>query len=72
MDNQFTLSTVTPGFKLFAYLLTGVFCHLVLLRVSWEGFLNLDFLNGFKEKKHIMESFKCSFEFSNIQGLNMF
>ena len=55
MDNQFTLSTVTPGFKLFAYLLTGVFCHIVLLRVSWEGFLNLDFLNGFK-KKHIMEN----------------
>ena len=87
MENQFTLSTVTPGFKLFAYLLTGVFCHLVLLRVSWEGFLNLDFLNGFKNKKHIMEniilmhgealllileSFKCSFGFSNIQGLNMF
>ena len=52
MDNQFTLSTVTPGFKLFAYqfLVTGVFCQLVLLRVSWEGFLNLDFLNGFTKK----------------------
>ena len=87
VDNQFALSTVTLGFKLFAYLLTGVLsCHIVLLRVSWEGFLNLDFLNGFK-KKHIMEniilmhgealllileSFKCSFEFSNIEGLNMF
>ena len=56
MDNQFALSTVTLGFKLFAYLLTGVLsCHIVLLRVSWEGFLNLDFLNGFK-KKHIMEN----------------
>ena len=47
MDNQFTWSTVTPGFKLFAYLRTGVLCHIVLLRVSWEGFLNLDILNGF-------------------------
>ena len=87
MGNQFTWSTVTLGFKLFAYLLTGVLsCHRVLLRVSWEGFLNLDILNGFL-KKHIMEniilmhgeallwileSFKCSFEFSNIQGLDMF
>ena len=85
MDNQFTLLTVTPGFKLFAYLRTGVLCHIVLLRVSWEGFLNLDILNGFL-KKHIMEniilmhgeallwileSFKCSFKFSNIEGLHM-
>ena len=79
MDNQLTLLTVTPGFKLFAYLCTRVLCHIVLLRVSWEGFLNLDILNGFK-KKHIveniilmhgeallwiLESFKCSFKFSN-------
>ena len=87
MGNQFTWSTVTLGFKLIAYLLIGVLsCHRVLLRVSWEGFLNLDILNGFL-KKHIMEniilmhgeallwilgSFKCSFEFSNIQGLDMF
>ena len=86
MDNQFPLSTVTPGFKLFAYLLTGVFCHIVLLRVSWEGFLNLDILNGFKKNTHIMEntilmhgeallwileSFKGSFKFSNIEVLNM-
>ena len=60
MENQFTPSTVTPGFKLFAYLLTGVFCHLVLLRVSWEGFLNLDFLNGFKKKNISWRiSFSC-------------
>ena len=86
MDNQFTLLTVTPGFKLFAYLCTGVLCHIVLLRVSWEGFLNLDILNGFKKNTHIMEntilmhgeallwileSFKGSFKFSNIEGLNM-
>ena len=87
MGNQFTWSTVTLGFKLFAYLLTGVFsCHRVLLRVSWEGFLNLDILNGFKKNTHIMEntilmhgeallwileSFKGSFKFSNIEGLNM-
>ena len=54
MDNQFTWSTVSPGFKLFAYLLTGVLCHTLLLRVSWERFLNLDFLNGLK--KNIMEN----------------
>ena len=59
MDNQFPLSTVTPGFKLFAYLLTGVFCHIVLLRVSWEGFLNLDFLNGFKKNISWRISFSC-------------
>ena len=82
MDNQFTLLTVTPRFKLFAYLRTGGFG---VSGVSWEGFLNLDILNGFL-KKHIMEniilkhgeallwileSFKCSFKFSNIEGLNM-
>ena len=86
MDNQFTLLTVTRRFKLFAYLRTGVLCHIVLLRVSWEGFLNLDILNGFKKNTHIMEntilmhgeallwileSFKGSFKFSNIEGLNM-
>ena len=81
MGNQFTWSAVT------AYLLTGVLsCRRVLLRVSWEGFLNLDILNGFKKNTHIMEntilmhgeallwileSFKGSFKFSNIEGLNM-
>ena len=86
MDNQLTLLTVTRRFKLFAYLCTRVLCHIVLLRVSWEGFLNLDILNGFKKNTHLMEniillhgeallwilgSFKCSFKFSNIEGLNM-
>ena len=60
MDNQFALSTVTLGFKLFAYLLTGVLsCHRVLLRVSWEGFLNLDILNGFKKNISWRISFSC-------------
>ena len=58
MDNQFTWSTVSPGFKLFAYLLTGVLCHILLLRVSWEGFLNLDFLNGLKKTSWRI-SFSC-------------
>ena len=51
IDNQFMWATVTPGFKLFAFLFTGVLFHIVLLRVSWEGFFNLEFLNGFKTKK---------------------
>ena len=49
IDNQFMWATVTPGFKLFAFLFTGVLFHIVLLRVSWEGFFNLEFLNGFKK-----------------------
>ena len=60
IDNQFMWATVTPGFKLFAYLLTGVLsCLIVLLRVSWEGFFNLEFLNGFKKTTLWRMSFSC-------------
>ena len=59
IDNQFMWATVTPGFKLFAFLFTGVLFHIVLLRVSWEGFFNLEFLNGFKKTTLWRMSFSC-------------
>ena len=59
IDNQFMWATVTPGFKLFAFLFTGVLFHIALLRVSWEGFFNLEFLNGFKKTTLWRMSFSC-------------
>ena len=59
IGNQFMWSTVTPGFKLFAFLFTGVLCHIVLFRVSWEGFFNLEFLNGFKKTTLWRMTFSC-------------
>lgn len=59
IDNQFMWATVNPGFKLFAFLFTGVLFHIVLLRVPWEGFFNLEFLNGFKKTTLWRMSFSC-------------
>ena len=68
MGNQFTLLTVTPGFKLFAYHWSALILKMVKKNHIME---NIILMHG-EALLLILESFKCSFEFSNMHCLDMF